>query len=270
MTEEIKASAARLYESCVFDQLLGETLRPGGLELTARLAQIADINEDYTVLDMACGKGTTAFFLAREYNCRVIGIDLSTEMLASCRAKAEGEKLADRVSFLMGDGECLPFNDSSFDVVITECYFSLLSDKKTTARGIHRVLKPGGMLVMADMTLRGEVSEELRSQVTFPCCLAGAWRVEEYTSLLEQIGFQSPYMEDHSKELLKVAYQLGITFGSIDKFLGQSPVRPCRRKGTGDSSTSIGPPTSIESYQEFVKLGKPGYALIVATKVVKA
>ena len=65
MTEDAKESAVKLYESCVFAELLGDTLRPGGLELTAKLAEIGGISQHHAVLDIACGKGTTAFFLAR-------------------------------------------------------------------------------------------------------------------------------------------------------------------------------------------------------------
>ena len=261
MTEEAKESAVKLYESCIFDQLLGETLRPGGLKLTARLAEVAGISSNYSVLDIACGKGTTAFFLAREYGCHVIGIDLSHKMIASCRSKAKEEEVTGRVSFLLGDGENLPFRDSSFDTVISECSFSLLPNKEVAARGIGRVLKSGGKLVMTEIILKGEVSKELRSQISFACCLAGAWRAEEYINLFERVGFQSLYMEDYSHELRKIIFQLGITFGSIDNFLGSLPQGPCRRKGVENSAPSI------LSYQEFLRLGRPGYGLVAMSKM---
>lgn len=258
--ENIKESAVKLYESCAFDQLLGETLRPGGLELTERLARLAGINKNHTVLDIACGKGTTAFLLAREYGCRVIGIDLSDKMISACRRKTDEAKEADRVSFLAGDAENLPFRSGVFDTVISECSFSLLPDKETAARDIKRVLKPGGKLVMTDIILRGEITKALRSQISFACCLAGAWRIGEYVSLFQQIGFQSPYIEDHSHELGKVGYQISIAFGSTDNFLDSLPAGPCRRKGVTDSTPSV------ESYQKFLKLGRPGYALIAMTR----
>ncbi len=256
----IKEEAVKLYESCVFDQLLGETLRPGGLKLTARVAEVAGISKNYLVLDIACGKGTTAFFLAREYGCRVIGIDLSDKMIASCRARAEEKEVTGRVNFLLGDGENLPLRDSSFDTVISECSFSLLPNKEMAAKEIRRVLKSGGKLVMTDIILRGEVSKALRSQVNFACCLAGAWRVEEYINLFERVGLQPPYIEDYSHELKKIAYQLGIAFGSVDNFLAGLPAGPCQRKGAEDSAPTI------SSYQEFLRLGRPGYALLVMSK----
>ncbi|MFC1907086.1 DVU_1556 family methyltransferase [Chloroflexota bacterium] len=261
-TEEIKAGVVSLYESCAFDQLLGETLRPGGLKLTARLADIAGIGESDSVLDIACGKGATAFFLSQEYGCRVIGIDLSDKMISSCRSSAIKQKLTDRVSFLRVDGENIPFHASSFDVVISECAFSLLPDKEASIRGIWQVLKSGGKLMMTDIILRGEVSKELQSGITFACCLAGAWRLEEYITLLERSGFRSPYIEDHSHELGKVGYQLGMTFGSVDKFLDRLPAGPCHRKG--ETTDSV--PATIKSYQEFIRRARPGYALIAVTK----
>lgn len=261
MTEKAKEDAVKLYESCVFDQLLGETLRPGGLKLTARLAEVADINGNHVVLDIACGKGTTAFFLAREYDCRVIGIDLSDKMISLCKGRTEGEEVTGRVSFLLGDGENLPFSDSSFDTVISECSLSLLPNKEIAARDIGRVLKSGGKLVMTDIILNGEVSNELRSQVGFACCLAGAWQAEEYINLFKRVGLQSPYMEDHSHELGKVAFQLGIIFGSIDNFAGKLPEGPCRLKRAGDATPSL------HAYQEYLRLGRPGYALLAMTKM---
>jgi len=260
MSGDAKQSAVELYESCVFDQLLGDTLRPGGLELTARVAELAGIGQNHTVLDIACGKGTTVVFLAKEYNCNVIGIDLSDKMISFCRSKTKVAEVTDRVSLVLGDGESLPFRESSFDTVISECSFSLLPNKESAARDIKRVLKSGGKLVMTDIILRGEVNDELRSQIIFPCCVAGAWRSEEYINLFKQVGFQSPYIEDHSHELKKVGYQLGITFGSIDNFLERLPTGPCQQKEIRDSATN-------ESCYEFLRLGKPGYALLMMTKV---
>ncbi|HEY78095.1 MAG TPA: class I SAM-dependent methyltransferase [Dehalococcoidia bacterium] len=257
MDGSAKRSAAELYESCAFDQLLGESLRPGGLELTARVADIAGVAQNSTVLDIACGKGTTVVFLAGEYGCKVVGIDLSDKMIDLCWLKIRG---SDQVAVLRGDAEDLPFRAGSFDVVISECSFSLLPDKERAARGIERVLKRGGKLVMTDIILRGEVSQELRGQITFACCLAGAWRAKEYIGLLERVGFRSSYLEDHSTELTQVAYQIGMAFGSIDNFVGWLPQGPCRRKGEGTARTST------ESYQEFVRAARPGYALLAVTK----
>jgi len=261
MAGDTKQSTVELYESCIFDQLMGDTLRPGGLELTARIAEVAGISQNHAILDLGCGKGATTVFLAREYNTHVVGIDLSAKIISSCRSKANAVKLAERVSFLIANGENLPFRDSSFDIVISECTFSLLHNKEFAARDIRRILKLGGKLVMTDIILRGMVDKKLQGQINFPCCFTGAWQLKEYIQLFEQVGFQSHYIEERSNELKEVGYQLCMTFGSIEYFLSMLPVGPCQKKSDEN------PVTSFESLQKFLKLSKPGYALVAMTKI---
>jgi arsenite methyltransferase len=249
-----------LYDSCVFDQLMGDILRPGGIGLTARLAEIAGIKQNHSILDIGCGKGMTAAFLAREYDVHIIGIDLSNKMVSLCQSKTGEEDLAKRMSFLVGDGESLPFRDSSFDVVITECAFSLIPDKELAARDIWRVLKPGGRLVITDIILRGTVEKELQRQINFPCCFTGTLRLEEYIQLFKLAGFQSHYIEDRSDELKKVGYQFYMHFNSAENFSELRPAGPCQKKGKDNSVVSF------ELLQEFFQLSKPGYALMVMTK----
>ena len=260
MVEDAKKRAVELYESCIFDRLLGDTLRPGGLALTGRLAQVVGVTAENRILDIACGKGTTAFFLAGEYHCQVTGIDMSSQMISFCMDKAARQQ-KDRVTFLLGDAENLPFHEDSFDTVISECSFSLLPDKKRAARGFWRVLKPGGKLVITDFIVRGEADSAMRSQISSVCCLAGACKLEEYINILERAGFESPYIEDRSNDLRKVAFQLGMTFGSMDKFLRVMPAGPCERKKAQTTDVPSG-----RSYQEFVKTARPTYVLLAMNK----
>lgn len=260
MTGDTADSAVKICESCALDRLLGDTLRPGGLELTARLACAAGIRTSMRVLDTACGKGTTPLFLAREYGCQVTGIDLSEEMISLAESKVAAEGLSGMVHFCRGDAENLPFQNESFGVAVSECAFSLMSDKEKAAVGIHRVLRRGGRLAMTDIVLRGAVDNALRSQLGMACCMSGAVSAEEYTSLFTRAGFHSPYLEDHSDQLRKVAFQMGITFGSMDRFVSRLPTGPCRRK------TSAEPQSSAQAYLQFVKQGRPGYILLVMTR----
>jgi ubiquinone/menaquinone biosynthesis C-methylase UbiE len=260
MHGNVADSAVRMCESCAFDQLLGDALHPGGLELTSRLANLAGIQPSIRVLDVACGKGKTCIFLARKYGFRLTGIDLSEQMISLAESKAAAEGLSDMVKFCRGDAESMPFQDESFDVVVSECVFSLMPDKMKAAREIHRVLRRGGRLAMTDIVLRGTVDNALRSQLGMACCMSGAVSAEEYTSLFTRVGFQSPYLEDHSDQLRKVAFQMGLTFGSMDRFASLLPAGPCRRK------TSAETPSSADAYLHFVKQGRPGYLLLVMTK----
>jgi arsenite methyltransferase len=249
-----------LRDSCVFDQLMGDILRPGGIGITAKLAEIADIKQKHTALDIGCGKGMTAAFLADKYDIDVIGIDLSNEMVSYSRSNTGEEELSKKISFLVGDGESLPFRDSAFDIVITESAFSLLPDKELAARDIQRVLKRGGRLIMSDFILRGTVDKELQMQINFPCCIAGALRLDEYIQLFESVGFKSHYIEDRSEELKKLGYQFYMYLSSTENFTELRPAGPCRKKGNDNSAISF------ELLQEFFQLSKPGYTLMVMTK----
>ena len=193
-----KQSAAKAYESPQFNEALGEVLHPGGLKLTARVAEVAQINSRSHVLDIASGRGTTAFFLAQQYGCQVLGIDLSMTSTSLAMAKAEAQGLQSKVIFAAADAERLPFHTSTFDVVISECSFSLLPDKEAGAREIARVLKPGGRLAITDVFLRGQLSDELRTNATFDSCFSGAETIDSYIEIFTNAGFIDPYTEDQS------------------------------------------------------------------------
>jgi arsenite methyltransferase len=263
MQEEVKETkqfSARTYESPLFNNILGDTLHPGGLKLTARVAELAQIDKGSRVLDIACGKGITACFLAQRYGCHVAGIDLSTELISLARDKVQSEGLLEEVDLLLGDGECLPYRDSLFDTVISECSFSLLPNKEAAALEIMRVLKPGRKLVMTDVFLRGQVSEELRTKASFASCIAGAKTLEGYIKLFEQLGFRDPYAEDHSEALKKVAYQALVSYGSWEAFsaqLWEESTSSSKRKDGGVAG---------KVWQSLFKQGRPGYALLAFTK----
>ena len=257
---EIKQSAARAYEFPLFGDLLGETFHPGGLKLTARLGEVAGINRSSRALDLACGKGAAICFFSQQYDCHVIGIDLSTLLVLSARSRVEDKKLSSKVDLLVGDGESLPFNDSAFDVVISECSFSLLPNKEVAVAEIERVLKPGGILAITDVILRGKMSEEFRTQATFASCIAGAESVDGYIEIFNQAGFKNPYVEDHSDEMKKVAYQIMVDYGSFESFSAQigEGSGACRRECYTTAAGKI--------WQRLFKEAKPGYALIRVTK----
>jgi arsenite methyltransferase len=258
--KETKEFSARTYESPLFSSILGDTLHPGGLKLTTKVAELAQIYRGSRVLDIACGKGITACFLAQRYGCYVAGIDLSAELISLARDKVQSEGLSGRVDLFLGDGECLPYRDSLFDTVISECSFSLLPNKEAAAIEIKRVLKPMRKLVITDVFLRGQISEELRTKASFASCIAGAKSLEGYVKLFEQVGFRDPYVEDHPEALKKVAYQALVSFGSWEAFSAQIWERSTSSLG-GKDSGRVG-----KLWQSLFKQGRPGYALLSFTK----
>jgi ubiquinone/menaquinone biosynthesis C-methylase UbiE len=95
---------------------------------------------------------------------RVTGIDMTPEMLAKARA-AVAEMGATNVQFVEGEVETLPFEDASFDVVVSNGVIDLVPDKEAVFSELHRVLRPGGRIQVADVTIQNPVSEEGRGKI---------------------------------------------------------------------------------------------------------
>jgi len=208
-----RARRQSIYELGVFEEVLREAIHPGGLNLTRHIAERACIGKGSLLLDVACGKGTSDRFLAQEVGCRVVGVDLSENMIQYSREKA-GEN-HDRVMLVQGNGECLPFRDSSFDFVLFECTFSLFQDKSRVSAEAFRILRSRGKLLMSDLYVK-EPSKGPVSTV-FPCA-AGALTICDYLKLFSESGFEELLREDHSKELVKLYFDIIFKFGSLDRF----------------------------------------------------
>jgi arsenite methyltransferase len=118
------------------------------------------------VLDLGSGAGTDSLVAAQMVGPEghVTGIDMTPEMLAKARAAAE-EMGAENVEFVESEAEQLPFADGSFDVVISNGVIDLIPDKDAVFGELLRVLKPGGRIQLADVTIQQPVSEEGRRKI---------------------------------------------------------------------------------------------------------
>jgi len=118
------------------------------------------------VLDLGCGAGTDSLVASLMVGPEgsVTGLDMTPEMLAKARAGA-GELDAANVTFVEGEAERLPFEDASFDVVISNGVIDLIPDKDAVFAEIHRVLVPGGRIQIADVTIQQPVSDEGRRNI---------------------------------------------------------------------------------------------------------
>ncbi len=123
---------------------MGSTKHGGGLKATEELIQFCHIDKDKYVLDVGCGVGATACYIAKKTGCRVVGIDIRKRMVEVSRERARREGLADRVEFMVADVQKLPFGNDVFDVVASESVTAFAKDKKKAVSEYTRVAKPGG------------------------------------------------------------------------------------------------------------------------------
>ena len=143
-----------------------------------------------TVVDLGSGAGIDALIAAREVgpDGRVIGIDMTPEMLAKATANAAAAG-ADHVEFREGRLEALPIDDGTIDAITSNCVINLVPDKSKVFAEIHRVLKPGGRLVVSDVMLDGELPEIITSDVmAYVGCVSGAVQREDYLAMLTAAG----------------------------------------------------------------------------------
>ena len=156
------------------------------------------------VLDLGCGGGFDVFIAAGKVGQqgRVIGVDMTAEMLAKARANADvfsARTGLNNVEFRLGEIEHLPVADAGVDVVISNCVINLSPDKPQVWREAARVLKPGGRVAVSDLALLRPLPEAIKKSVTaLVGCVAGAVLVSETEGMLRDAGFEDIELEKHA------------------------------------------------------------------------
>jgi ubiquinone/menaquinone biosynthesis C-methylase UbiE len=153
---------------------------------------LASLKEGETVLDLGSGGGLDCFLAARQVgeNGRVVGVDMTSEMLEKSRQNAR-EGGYKNVEFRLGEIENLPAADNTFDVVISNCVINLSPDKERVFQEAFRVLKPGGRLMVSDIVLNKELPDFIKeSGDAYVGCIAGAIKKDDYIEQISAAGFE--------------------------------------------------------------------------------
>jgi SAM-dependent methyltransferase len=150
------------------------------------------LKEGERVLDLGSGAGFDCFLAAKKVGKqgKVIGVDMTPEMLDKARANAKKGKYTN-VEFRLGEIENLPVADNSIDVIISNCVINLAPNKKQVFEEAFRVLAPMGRLMVSDIVLLKELPESIRNNVeAYAGCISGAEIKNKYLELMRKAGFQ--------------------------------------------------------------------------------
>ncbi len=181
-----------------------------------------DINPGDRVLDLGSGAGNDCF-VARALTGpegSVTGIDFTPQMIE--KAKENCDKMGySNVSFILGDIEEMPFDDNSFDVVISNCVLNLVPDKTRAFKEIMRVLKPGGHFCVSDVVIKGVLPHALRSDAEmYAGCVSGALEMQRYLDIVTSTGFKDLCIHKQNKiEIPAEVYRKSLTDVEIDEFM---------------------------------------------------
>ena len=188
------------------------SFHPGGEELSTKLVDSLGMGAGSSVLDVACGVGTTTRIMANAFGLNATGLDFSeinvqkasvtdatpaSDAAEPCCAPGDpccspdaglaqlGGAAQDQtpvtpgtLNFVQGSADALPQSDSTFDAVTCECAVSTFADQPRAAAEFYRVLKPGGMFGMTDMVLNGELPDDFAEKAAPWTCVARAMTTE--------------------------------------------------------------------------------------------
>jgi SAM-dependent methyltransferase len=150
LTDRIKVALATVTpesEALTVAQLAPlDQFHTRGILATGELAAAARIDSSTHVLDVGCGIGGPARYLAATFGCKVTGIDLSPAFIDAATYLTARCGLSDRVSFQVGDALNLPFDDASFDSVFLQHVAMNIEDRTGLYTGVRRILEREGRL----------------------------------------------------------------------------------------------------------------------------
>lgn len=237
-------ATTNVYESEHMSCALGETLRPGGFELTDISTEFCKFLPKDTVLDIGCGRGNTVEYLEKKYLLNSFGIDPSKVLLR------DGKNLNPKLKIKEGRGESIPFKDESMDGVFAECTLSLMDDLEKTIKESIRVLKKNGWFVITDVYARNPEFLDLMEEFSFKSCMRGLHDVDKLKAKLKDCGFEIVLFTDYTNLLKDLMVSIVFKYGSMNIFWS---------KATSCSTNCL-------QFQQVLAKCKVGYFLLIAKR----
>ena len=164
MTSETLAKQSEYFSRLA---KFGTTKHGGGLVSSLEMLALAQVKQGDYVLDVGCGMGLTPIYITKNIGARVMGVDINPHMVERSKERANKMKLSHLAEFQEADAMRLPFEDDSFNVVITESVTAFPADKARAIREYVRVTKPGGFIGLNESTwLKTPIPEEIQAWVS--------------------------------------------------------------------------------------------------------
>ena len=198
----------------------------------------AALREGETVLDLGSGGGLDCFLAAKQVGAagRIIGVDMTPEMLAKARGAAE-RLSAENVEFRLGEIERLPVPDRSVDVIVSNCVINLSPDKLAVFREAFRVLRPGGRLAISDIVASAALPDEIRSDPrALAGCMAGAPAIDELRAMLSAAGFEDVRIELRPES--RTFIRDWLPGSGAEEYIASAAVKALRPTGNGCCGTA--------------------------------
>ena len=155
-------------------------IHPGGFRATDTLLTSLNLSRGSNVIDIACGKGTTAVYIAEKYGCRVTAIDIDPELIEDAKVLTKKRGLENRITFHVGDALKLPFSDSEFDAAVSQAMLVLVDDKIKAIREAARVVKKGGKAGWLELSWKKEITKDFLEKIATVICAYCMTRVSTF------------------------------------------------------------------------------------------
>ena len=270
-TESIVSSTKAYYDGPadqIYRTIWGENLHlgvpcsdecphPEAMEHTNQImAQAVNLTPDTRVLDLGCGYGATARYLAANYGCPITATNISENELELAWERTLEAGLENLIEYEYGDFHDLIYADDSFHVVWSQEAFLHAADKSKVLAEANRVLLPGGTLAFTDILVRSGTPEADRTRIYDRVKSSDMWDLADYQKALEALGLDVTQTEDWSGHVAR-------SYGWVRDQVVEHREKLLRLV---DAETIDGTVDALSFWVEAANAGKIGWAMFVTQK----
>ncbi|MCD4820093.1 MAG: class I SAM-dependent methyltransferase [Candidatus Cloacimonetes bacterium] len=181
---------------------IGLTKHVGGSFATDELMLLCHVTPYSYILEVGCGVGLATSYIAKNFDCKIMAVDLRSDMLKIAKTTVKNRGVEKLVEFKIGNAEKLPFKDNTFDAVITESVTAFTEKSKSIAEYV-RVCKKGGYVGLGELTWMNKTPDDIKD---FFHLMAGGVRPlykEDWTDLVKGAGLTNVIVKTENVKMFK-------------------------------------------------------------------